>query len=260
MTLKPRENRSRSGGFFSHTLAVLLAACATQRSPAAADSTLAVAPPSTSASTDARPTSSVEPVSALPVTSRISGQGYRCNLVIGPSLVTEWFETGFEELVEDAHWQALIGPEAFVEDWADPGNPVWSKPLRSPCSERATEPERLLFFAVDWRYKSENDWITGLTAAVNALRAHYPSAREIQLLSMPRAPKNGSCGDAKSRVEPFVDQAIARVSGQFESLVRVGPKFEVPDCSAFEKGGPHLSAEGKQRVARLIAAHYAADL
>jgi len=254
MPLKSRENYARARSCFGYALSILLTACAAERSPVA--STKAPTKAARAPSAVAAP----EPSAALPVTSRLSAQSYRCNLVIGLSPTAEWFEAGFEELVEDARWQALVRPHTFVEDWADPGSAAWSAPLQSPCEERAAEPERVLFFAADWHYKSENDWITGLTAAVNALRVHYPSAREIQLLSMLRAPGNVSCGDAKGVVEPFVDRAMERVSAQFQALVRVGPRFEVPACAAFEKGGPHFSAEGKKLVAKLLADYYAGDL
>jgi len=259
MPLKSRENRVRARRYFGYALSTLLTACAAERSPAATTST-AMPTPTARASSASPQQLAPEPSAALPVTSRLSARSYRCNLVIGFVPTAEWFEAGFEELLENARWQALVRPHTFVEDWADPGSPAWSAPLLSPCEERAAEPERVLFFAVDWHYKNENDWITGLTAAVNALRAHYPSAREIQLLTTLRAPGNVSCGDAKGVVEPFVDRAMDRVSAQFHTLVRVGPRFEVPTCDAFEKGGPHLSAQGKKLVAKLVADYYAGDL
>jgi hypothetical protein len=256
----PRSARGLAARGVAGLIGSALTACAPTQAPAPPPSTPAAAAASATASSDAPVARSPERSAALTVTSRLSAQAYRCNLVIGLPATAAWFDAGFEELVDDARWQALLRPHTFVEDWADPGNLAWSEPLRSPCLERATEPERVLFFAADWRYKDESDWITGLTAAVNALRAHYPSAREIQLLSVLRAPGNVSCGDAKSVVEPFVDRAIAAISARFEKLVRVGPRFEVPACDAFEKGGPELSVAGKKLVARLLAEHYAAEL
>ncbi|MFZ5894258.1 MAG: hypothetical protein ACOY0T_24570 [Myxococcota bacterium] len=212
--------------------------------------------PTTSTSAPRAP----EVTTPLPVTSRVSAKSYRCNLVVGLAVTAEWFEAGFEEIVGNGRWQALVRPHTFVADWADPGHPAWSEPLRSACDEAHNQPERVLFFAADWNYKNENEWITGLTATVNAVRARYPSAREIQLLTMVRAPGNTSCGNAKSVVEPFVDQAMERVSAQFDGLVRVGPKFEVASCDWFEKGGPHFTESGRREVARLIGEHYGDDL
>jgi hypothetical protein len=215
--------------------------------------------PAASASSAASSSAPEQPAK-LPVTSRLSSKNYRCNLVLGLSVTAEWFEAGFEDWVPNARWEALVKPHTFVEHWADPGHAAWSQPLLSPCEEAASSPERVVFFAADWNYKNENDWITGLTSAVNAVRARYPSAREIQLLSMVRGPSNQSCGDPKSSVEPFVDAAIARVSAQFDGLVQVGPKFEAPSCDVFEKGGPHFTVEGRKRIAQLIAEYYANDL
>lgn len=205
------------------------------------------------------PAPSREAEPRLPVTSRLSSKNYTCNLVIGLSVTSEWFEAGFEEVVSNARWEALVKPHTFVEHWADPGNAAWKEPLRSTCEQHENAPERVVFFVADWNYKTENDWITGLTSAVNAVRAHYPSAREIQLLSMVRGPKNATCGDPKSTVEPFVDAAIAQLSAQFDGLVQVGPRFEAPSCDVFEKGGPHFTLEGRQRIARLIGEYYAND-
>lgn len=218
-----------------------------------------VDPPPVSSGPNASSATAREEPARLPVTSRLSSKNYRCNLVLGLSVTAEWFESGFEELASNARWEALVKPHTFVEHWADPGNAAWSEPVRSPCEENASAPERIVFFVADWNYRTENDWITGLTSSVNAVRAHYPSAREIQLLSMVRGPRNESCGDPKSVVESFVDAAIARVSGQFDGLVQVGPKFEVPSCELFEKGGPHFTLDGRKRVAQLIAEYYAND-
>jgi hypothetical protein len=177
-------------------------------------------------------------------------------VVLGLKVTEEWFSAGFEAAVGDARWQAVFKPHTFVEQWGNPQDPVWSQAPLSPCVEGATNPDRVLFFVADWKYKDESEWITGLTAAVNAVRFKYPAARRIELLPMVRAPNNASCGDPKSVVEPFVDQAITKISAQFSGLVQPGPKFEVPSCALFEKGGPHFTAEGRVEVAKLIAARY----
>lgn len=178
-------------------------------------------------------------------------------MVLGLAVTEEWFSAGFEPAVGDAHWQAILRPHTFVEQWANPQDPVWSQAPLSPCEQRSTNPDRVVFFAADWKYKDEGEWITGLVTAVNAIRFKYPAARRIELLPMLRAPNNVSCGDPKSVVEPFVDQAIAKISAQFSGLVQPGPKFEVPSCAVFAKGGPHFTAEGRVEVAKLVAARYA---
>ncbi len=179
--------------------------------------------------------------------------------MLGSSTIAEWYPS-FEASVGSARWEALAVPHTLLEEWGDPGAAAWSRPLLSPCELQPASPDRIVFFAGERRYKSENDWITGLTAAVNALRARYPSAREIDLLTVLRGPSNAPCGEAQSFIEPFVDRAMARVSAQFEGLVQVGPKFEASSCGVFASGGASLSARGRSEVAHQIADFFQNEL
>ena len=182
---------------------------------------------------------------------------FECTAVLGLTVTNEWYSAGFEQLVTDGEWEAIVKPHTFVRDWADPNHAVWSEAALSPCAARAKSPDRVLFFAAGWKYKDEAEWKSGLTQAVATIRAKFPEARRIELLSMVRAPKNVSCGDPKSAVEPMVDSAIAAVAAGSDGVVQAGPKFEVADCSAFTKGGPHFSEEGGKAVAKLVSVHYA---
>ena len=82
---------------------------------------------------------------------------------------------------------------------------------------------------------------------------HYPSLRELDLFTVLRGPHNQTCGDPKSVVDPMIDGAIASVAAAHPGLVHAAPKLEAPDCSVFEKGGPHFTEEGKKQVAQLLA-------
>jgi hypothetical protein len=57
-------------------------------------------------------------------------------------------------------------------------------------------------------------------------------------------------------VEPFIDEAVAKVAAAFPRLVTIGPKLEAPGCDVFVGGGPHFSSDGMARVANVYAAHY----
>jgi hypothetical protein len=237
----------------------LLAGCGSAKTladPGNAPPTPAPPPVPSEAPPALAPAPAPRPPSSAGEARKAPPKPFECTVVLGLAVTQEWFTAGFEQSVGDARWQAILRPHTFVEEWANPRDPVWSQAPLSPCEQRSTDPDRVVFFAADWKYKDESEWITGLTAAVNAIRFKYQAARAIELLPMVRGPGNASCGDPKSVVEPFVDQAIDKIAAQFSGLVRPGPKFEVARCDWFEKGGPHFTAEGRVEVGKLIAAHY----
>lgn len=174
--------------------------------------------------------------------------------MIGLTVTAEWYEAGFEELVDGARFQARTRPHTFVDQWADPAHEAWAAPITSPCAEGSNNPERVVLFAASWKLESREDWARVLEQAVSTLRQRYSELRDLELYTVLRGPRNQSCGDPKSVVEPMVDAALAGVAAAHPELVRVGPKLEAPDCAVFEKGGPHFTPEGRQRVAALLAA------
>ena len=184
---------------------------------------------------------------------------FGCTLVLGVAVTAEWFEAGFEQGVDGDRWEAITKPHTSLEQWADPKDAVWAVPPRSPCAARATDPDRILFTAMNWEYETAAPWVIQLSAVINVIKKKYPRVREIDLLTMIRAPRNMSCGSPMSVVQPFVDEAIATVSRQFSGLVRPGPKFEVPACDVFRNGGPHFTSAGSATVARLVSEHYAGE-
>ncbi|HEY4158578.1 MAG TPA: hypothetical protein VGM29_10795, partial [Polyangiaceae bacterium] len=180
-------------------------------------------------------------------------------LLLGVAVTSEWFGAGFEHVVDDARWEAITKPHTSLSEWADPNDPVWSLPPTSACVERATMPDRVLFTAMKWEYKSADEWVTGLRGVVSAIVGHFPEVRQIDLLTMIRAPHNASCGNQMSVVEPFVDEAVARVAAEQPALVKVGAKLEAPSCELFKNGGPHFTDAGRVEIARYVGAFYAAE-
>jgi len=182
---------------------------------------------------------------------------YRCSLVLGVTVTSEWFGAGFEQAVGDARWEAITRPHTSLREWADPANAVWSQPPVSPCASDANDPDRVLFTGMQWEYKTAAEWAASLSEVVNVIKTRYPAVRRIELLTMIRAPGNVSCGNDMSVVAPFVDEAMATVSARFPGLVAAGPRFEAPSCEAFKKGGPHFTPEGAAATAKVLATHYA---
>jgi hypothetical protein len=88
------------------------------------------------------------------------------------------------------------GGLSFVEQWADPNDAVWSEPVMSACAPGSTNPDRVIFTGVNWTFTTEAQWETQLTAAVATFKMKYPAVREIDLMTMLRAPNNQVCGQA----------------------------------------------------------------
>jgi hypothetical protein len=193
-----------------------------------------------------------------PAASAAAPAGFVCTQVMGVSVTADWFGAGFEEGLDGSRWQAVTRQHAFVQLWADPKSDLWSIPPVSPCAARAGDPDRVLFTAVNWEYKTADEWAAALEKVVGTLRQKYPGLRRIELLTMLRGPGNATCGDPRSVVQPFVDEAVTRVASAHPDIVRVGPKLEAP-CDLFLKGGPHFVAAAMPAVARIYRAHYTAE-
>jgi hypothetical protein len=184
---------------------------------------------------------------------------YRCTVVLGLAVTSEWYRAGFEALVDDDRWEAITKPHTFVEHWADPEHAVWKELPQSPCREASADPDRVLFFAANFTFTTRAEWDQAIEGAVETLQKKYPHARRIELLSMVRAPGNTSCGSEKGIVNPIIDESILATSRRHPGLVAAGPRFEATSCADLEKGGPHFSEAGRMVVAKLIADHYRAD-
>ena len=184
-----------------------------------------------------------------------SSDRFRCTEVIGLTITAEWYGAGFEQLVDDARFQARVRPHTFVDQWADPDHEAWKEPPRSPCAEQSSRPDRVVLFAANWKLESEEQWLKVLRAVVATVKKRYPQLRALELYTVARGPNNTSCGDPKSVVAPMVDSAMTRVAAEEPQLVGAGPKVEVPDCSVFEKGGPHFTQSGRRLIARQMALH-----
>ena len=179
------------------------------------------------------------------------GDAFTCTEVIGVSVTGDWFGAGFEDGLDGSRWQVRWRSKAFVDLWADPANELWSLPLQSACTERSQDPDRVIFTAVNWEYKTREAWEHTLNAAVATLRSRYPGLRRIVLLTMLRAPGNRSCGSEMTVVQPYVDEAVANVVARHPKLVTAGPRVEALTCDIFTKGGPHFTDAGKPVVAGL---------
>ena len=186
-----------------------------------------------------------------------SPPSFACTEVVGVSITQDWFRADFKKMVGQNSWQLRAKEHAFVENWADVHSPLWSMAVESACAKYSSKPDRVLFTAVNWEFKTAKEWATALLATVKAVKERHHSVKRIELLTMLRGPKNKSCGDDKTVVDPIIDEAIQAVVKAHKDLVVAGPQFEAQRCDVFLKGGPHFTDKGKGIVAETMAAYYA---
>jgi hypothetical protein len=178
-----------------------------------------------------------------------NGGPFVCNQVTGGKLTDEWFAAGFENVVDDRRWQAKWREDAYVEVWADAQSSFWSAQVDSACASNTTAPDRLVFGTVSFKFKTQAEWRTAITAAINNFKTRWPTVKRIDLVTQIRGPNNMNCptpptaGETIS-VPPEQDAAMADVAAAFPGFVFVGPKVVAHSCSEFQGGGPHLTAAG----------------
>jgi rhamnogalacturonyl hydrolase YesR len=192
-----------------------------------------------------------------------SGGGYKCNMIVGGKLSTEWYAAGFENIVDDSRWQVIGKSEAYTNVWADPTNAYWSTAPTSPCTDSSDNPDRIIFIAFNWVYTNVIQFQFDLESIVANIQTKYPNVKRIDLMTMIRSPNNQTCGHVTGQdwVQPFVDEAIANVVAAPHTVeVTAAPKFYVPNCSAFDpKTTPHFTADGNTAMANIIGSYYATD-
>ncbi len=91
----------------------------------------------------------------------------------------------------------------------------------------------------------------------------FPSVKEIDILTMSRAPNNMLCknnNDPWTVVAPSVDQAIQTVADKSGGLVVVGPKYYVPDCNTSYSfpNDTDFTKSADTFIANTLAAYYKA--
>lgn len=189
------------------------------------------------------------------------GQDFVCNQVTGLQATGQWYAAGFEQDgVADDHWQAKTQHLAYIEKWADPAHTVWNQAITSPCAQGSDDPDRVVFVAFSPPSMTEPVWETALVADITTIKAKYPAVKEIDVMSMVRAPGNQLCpgnSDPLVRIEPYVDQAIAAAVARFPDLARVGPQIYAPSCDAFVANDTDLTPAGAAAVARMVATYFA---
>jgi len=184
-----------------------------------------------------------------------------CNQLTGGKLTEEWFIAGFEKVVDNARWQVKWREDAYVEVWADAQSSFWTAQVDSTCANSSSAPDRLVFGAVSFKYKTQAEWRTGVTQAVNNFKARWPSLKRMDLVTQIRGPHNMLCPTAPIAGETIAvpteqDAGLADVAAAFPGFVFVGPKVEAHSCSEFQGGGPHLTAAGNMANVSVLSDYF----
>jgi hypothetical protein len=188
-----------------------------------------------------------------------SSIAYTCTMMIGIQATEEWYDHGFESMVDNSKWELVWVHSGFVELWANPSDPVWSTQITSPCAQNANKPDRVIFLALNFDYDTPAQWNPVVAGAVANIKARYPTAKRIELRSFIRAPGNLACPQApapRSTITPAEDEALALTAAADPTRVFVAPKFEAKTCGEYSSNPPHPSPAGVTAWVKMMADYY----
>jgi hypothetical protein len=167
---------------------------------------------------------------------------FSCTLVLGLFTTSQWFngtnpggasKTFLQDGVDATKWEAKMQKYSYAEKWADPKNGLWDLQTQNPCTANSTTPDRALFVGFSPMTKNQADWEKLLNSVISNIKTKYPSVKEIDIVTMGRAPNNMLCpnnNDADTVIAPYEDAAFDAVAAASNGMVVVGPKYYVPDC------------------------------
>ena len=199
---------------------------------------------------------------------------FTCTMVLGLFTTSQWFNGTNpggatktflqQDGIDPTKWEAKLQKYSYVEKWANPMDGVWKINTATPCATNATSPDRVLFVGFSPDTKHDQPTIQALLAKVIAnIQMTYPSAKEIDLLTMGRAPGNMMCpnnSDPSTVVGPYFDDALQALADASNGLIKVGPKYYVPDCdnSYIFANDTDYTTTAANAIAIQNAAYYAA--
>jgi hypothetical protein len=167
---------------------------------------------------------------------------FSCTLVLGLFTTSQWFngtdpggadKTFLQDGVDATKWEGKMQKYSYAEKWANPQDGLWNLQTQNACAMNATTPDRALFVGFSPMTKTQADWEKLLNAVIANIKTKYPSVKEIDILTMGRAPNNMLCpnnNDADTVIAPYEDAAFEAVAAASNGMVVVGPKYYVPDC------------------------------
>jgi hypothetical protein len=190
-----------------------------------------------------------------------AGGPFTCSLVIGIQATGDWFNGGFEKIVDNDRWQLMAVHSGFIDYWADPKDKIWGSKPSSPCAKNSDNPDRVILTALSlhWEKATVEQWVAHLSAAVKNFKAKYSNLKNLELATFVRSPGDRPCplGDT-FRVYDMVeqDQAYEMTAALFPGLVTVAPKVHVDSCADYAGHPPHLPSGPAARAAMKMGAIY----
>jgi hypothetical protein len=137
--------------------------------------------------------------------------------------------------IDSTKWEGKTQKYSYIELWGNPANAVWNIATVNPCAKNPTAPDRVIIVAHHQPWETtQMGWQMLLDAAIATIKTKYPSAKEIDILTMGRAPKNMQCANNNDKytiISPAEDAAFQAVADASGGMVKVGPQYFVPDCT-----------------------------
>jgi hypothetical protein len=187
---------------------------------------------------------------------------FTCSVVIGIQATGDWFQAGFEKIVDNDRWELMEVHSAFINLWADPSDGIWGSKPSSPCKMNATNPDRVILVVLSnhWETWTLDQWVTPIIATMKNFKAKYSNLRNLELSTFVRSPGDKPCplGETFRQYDLAVaDQAFAKVAAMFPELVTVAPIVHVDSCADYNNHPPHLQLAGPaSRAAMKMGAIY----
>src|SRR3954470_23431539 len=101
----------------------------------------AAAPEDSTVVTPTTPPDSAPPDSGPSAPDPTGPRGpFTCSLVIGIQATGDWFNGGFEKIVDNNRWELMAVHSGFIDYWADPKDKIWGSKPSSACATNADNP------------------------------------------------------------------------------------------------------------------------
>jgi len=188
-----------------------------------------------------------------------TSKDFTCSWVLGITTTGEWYNAGFEDVVDDGRWQITPIEMGHLEKWADPAHEIWQSPIQSACSQNSKLPDRIVFNATKYEWTTVEEFLPAYVAVVNNIKIKYPTVKRVDLITYGRAPGNVECVGANrptySYIKAVQDTAAAMIPAMFPGFVFVAPKWEHKSCSDFGLC-PHVSDAANATLAKTIGEYF----
>ena len=202
-------------------------------------------------------------VVVTPPTNGAAPKGpFTCTLVLGISATGDWFNAGFEKVVDGNRWELRSIHNAFVNNWADPNDPLWNSKPSSACTMNADNPDRIIIESLylHWMDATLDQWMAVLEKFVATTKAKFSNLRNVELSAFVRSPTDMPCpGNMpfKSLIRPEQDMADAMMAAKYPDFVTVAPVIRVDSCGDYNGNPPHFTnGASAAKIAAKVGAVY----